>query len=62
MLDLRDAVVKGDVNDNTIEKRIILPWSFIGSLRYMIENYQDVIIIGRYFRDHNLFIIFTYNA
>jgi hypothetical protein len=35
----------GDTNLYLLEKRIVLPSSFTRSPRYMIENYQDAMVI-----------------
>lgn len=45
-----------------LEKKIILPSSFTGSPRDMIQNDQDAIAIYRWHRHPNLFITFTCNA
>ncbi|KAI9070477.1 hypothetical protein K1719_047560 [Acacia pycnantha] len=44
---LADAVLSGETNGATIGKRIILPSSFTGGSRYMIQNYQDAMAICR---------------
>ena len=59
---IKDTVVRGDVDENVIGKRIILPSSIIESSRYMIQNYQDIMIIYRYHGYPDHFITFTYNA
>ncbi|CAH9082793.1 unnamed protein product [Cuscuta europaea] len=42
---LNDALLHGDTNPATQGKRIILPSTFIGRARYMIQNYQDAMAI-----------------
>ena len=42
---LKDAVLRGDTNPITVGKRIVLPSSFTGSPRYMVQNYQDAMAI-----------------
>jgi hypothetical protein len=59
---LRDAVLRGDTSPAFIGKRIVLPSSFTGSPRYMIENYQDVVAICKWVGYSDLFITFTCNA
>ncbi|KAI9120964.1 hypothetical protein K1719_007997 [Acacia pycnantha] len=44
---LTDAVLSGETNCATIGKRIILPSSFTGGARYMMQNYQDAMAICR---------------
>lgn len=41
--------------------RLVLPSSFIGGPRYMIQNYQDAMAICRWARPPDLFITFTCN-
>ena len=36
---LEDALHKGDVDGSGIGKKVILPTNFIGSKRYMVQNY-----------------------
>ncbi|CAH9106984.1 unnamed protein product, partial [Cuscuta europaea] len=55
---LTDAVVRGETNPNTQGKRIILPSSFTGGARYMIQNYQDAMAIVTQFGNPDLFITF----
>ena len=58
---LKDAVFKGDTTPSSVGKRIVLPSSFTGSPRYMIQNYQDAMAICRWAGYPDLFIIFTCN-
>ncbi|KAK0603721.1 hypothetical protein LWI29_007903 [Acer saccharum] len=59
---IQDAVVNGDSNAKDLGKRVILPSSYTGSARYMINNYQDAMAICRCFGNPNLFITFTCNS
>ena len=59
---LKDAVMRGDTTPASTGKRIVLPSSFTGSLRYMIENYQDAMVICRWAGYPDLFITFTCNV
>ncbi|CAH9148733.1 unnamed protein product, partial [Cuscuta epithymum] len=58
---LTDALLRGDINPATQGKRIVLPSSFTGGARYMIQNYQDAMAICRWIGYPNLFITFTCN-
>ncbi|XP_045789015.1 uncharacterized protein LOC123884059 [Trifolium pratense] len=42
---LTEAIVSGDCVANVTGKRIVLPASFVGGARYMIQNYQDAMTI-----------------
>ena len=59
---LKDAVIRGDTTPASSGKRFVLPLSFTGSPRYMIENYQDAMAICRWVGYLNLFITFTCNT
>ncbi|KAI9083809.1 hypothetical protein K1719_034277 [Acacia pycnantha] len=58
---LSDALISGERNASTIGKRIILPSSFTGGARYMIQAYQDAMTICRFAGYPDLFITFTCN-
>ncbi|XP_019190490.1 PREDICTED: uncharacterized protein LOC109184951 [Ipomoea nil] len=58
---LSDALTRGEVQPSSTGKRIILPSSFTGGARYMIQNYQDAMAICRFIGYPNLFITFTCN-
>ncbi|XP_031120315.1 uncharacterized protein LOC116023454 [Ipomoea triloba] len=58
---LSDALTRGEVDTRNQGKRIILPSSFTGGARYMIQNYQDAMAICRAKGYPNLFITFTCN-
>ncbi|XP_019196182.1 PREDICTED: uncharacterized protein LOC109190186 [Ipomoea nil] len=58
---LSDALTRGEVDPSTFGKRIILPSSFTGGARYMVQNYQDAVAICRWIGYPNLFITFTCN-
>lgn len=59
---LKDAVVRGDTTPSSIGKRIVLPSSFTGSPRYMIQNFQDAMAICRWVGHPDIFLTFTCNA
>ncbi|XP_048615648.1 uncharacterized protein LOC125588375 [Brassica napus] len=56
-----DAVGKGDTDARTVGKRFILPPSFTGGPRYLIEKYHDAMAICRQFNNPDLFITMTAN-
>ncbi|XP_057811702.1 uncharacterized protein LOC131025941 [Salvia miltiorrhiza] len=58
---LTDALIRGETNPATRGKRVILPSSFVGGARYMVQNYQDVMAICKWAGYPNLFITFTCN-
>ncbi|XP_023916072.1 uncharacterized protein LOC112027653 [Quercus suber] len=59
---LKDAVMRGDTTSASSGKIFVLPSSFTGSPRYMIENYQDAMAICRWAGYLDLFITFTCNT
>ncbi|KAI9121211.1 hypothetical protein K1719_008244 [Acacia pycnantha] len=58
---LSDALISGERNASNIGKRIILPSTFTGGARYMIQAYQDAMTICRFAGYPDLFITFTCN-
>ncbi|XP_019149843.1 PREDICTED: uncharacterized protein LOC109146643 [Ipomoea nil] len=58
---LTDALTRGEVDPTSQGKRIILPSSFTGGARYMVQNYQDAMAICRWIGYPSLFITFTCN-
>ncbi|XP_019188283.1 PREDICTED: uncharacterized protein LOC109182587 [Ipomoea nil] len=58
---LTDALTRGDLSPAAQGRRIILPSSFTGGARYMIQNYQDAMAICRWIGYPDLFITFTCN-
>ncbi|XP_074296486.1 uncharacterized protein LOC141626705 [Silene latifolia] len=58
---LRESVANGHTNPSTRGRRIVLPSSFTGGARYMIQNYQDAMATCREFGYPDLFITFTCN-
>ncbi|WVZ97030.1 hypothetical protein U9M48_042596 [Paspalum notatum var. saurae] len=59
---IHDALHKGDFDGDSIGKKVILPASFIGSKRYMVQNHQDAMAICRFYGPPDLFITFTCNT
>ncbi|XP_019164327.1 PREDICTED: uncharacterized protein LOC109160496 [Ipomoea nil] len=58
---LTDALTRGELSPAAQGRRIILPSSFTGGARYMIQNYQDAMAICRWIGYPDLFITFTCN-
>ncbi|CAJ2653406.1 unnamed protein product [Trifolium pratense] len=58
---LTEAIVSGDYVANATGKRIVLPASFVGGARYMIQNYQDAMTICSWAGYPDIFITFTCN-
>ncbi|XP_019163585.1 PREDICTED: uncharacterized protein LOC109159928 [Ipomoea nil] len=58
---LFDALTRGEVQPRTHGRRIVLPSSFTGGARYMVQNYQDAMAICGWIGYPNLFITFTCN-
>ncbi|KAJ1686825.1 hypothetical protein LUZ63_010753 [Rhynchospora breviuscula] len=56
---VRDAVINYDLLGHTVGRRIVLPPSYVGSPRYMFQNYQDAIAVCRHLGPPHLFITFT---
>ncbi|XP_033134461.1 uncharacterized protein LOC117127850 [Brassica rapa] len=56
-----DAILQGDASSKKMGKRIILPSSFTGGPRYMVENYRDAMAICRWYGNPDLFITITAN-
>ncbi|CAN6996459.1 unnamed protein product, partial [Brassica oleracea var. botrytis] len=56
-----DAVSKGDTDAKIIGHRFILPPSFTGGPRYLVEKYHEVMAICREFGNPDLFITMTAN-
>ena len=54
-------MTRGDTRAEAIGQRIILPSSFTGSPRYMMQNYQDAMALCRTYGNPDLFITFTSN-
>ncbi|XP_025692541.1 uncharacterized protein [Arachis hypogaea] len=58
---IKEAVLSGETTPSSRGKRIILPSSFTGGPRYMIQNYQDAMAICKVVGYPDLFITFTCN-
>lgn len=58
---LTDAISRGDTSPASIGQCIVLPSSFTGSPRFMIQNYHDALAICRWACPPDLFVTFTCN-
>ncbi|KAM0912338.1 hypothetical protein ACQ4PT_012850 [Festuca glaucescens] len=58
---LVDAVGAGRMDGSEVGKKNILPSSFTGGRRYMVENFQDAVAISRVHGCPDLFSTFTCN-
>ena len=61
MQGVQEAMNRGETNSSAIGKRIVLPSSFTGGMRYMFNNCQDAMAICKTFGYPDLFITITYN-
>jgi hypothetical protein len=58
---LQDAIIACDNSVAAIGQRIILPFSFTGGPRHMVQNYQDAMAIYRWAHCPDAFVTFTCN-
>ncbi|XP_031131886.1 uncharacterized protein LOC116033274 [Ipomoea triloba] len=58
---LFDALTRGELDSRSQGRRIVLPSSFTGGARYMVQNYQDAMAICAWIGYPNIFITFTCN-
>jgi hypothetical protein len=56
-----DAIANNDANIDNLGRLIVLPSSFIGSYRHMVQLYQDSMAIVRQYGKPDLFITMTCN-
>ncbi len=59
---VQEAMNQGETNSSAIGKRIVLPSSFTGGMRYMFNNCQDAMAICKTFGYPDLFITITCNV
>jgi hypothetical protein len=57
---LEDAIHDGDAD--VAGKKVILPATFCGGPRFMVQHYQDAMAIVRTFGKPTFFVTFTCNA
>jgi len=58
---LTEAILRGETQSTSTGKRVVLPSTFVGGSRYMIQNYQNVMAICGWAGFPDLFITFTCN-
>jgi hypothetical protein len=58
---LAEAILRGETDATHTGRRIVLPATFVGGTRYMIQNYQDAMAICSWAGYPDLFITFTCN-
>lgn len=56
-----DSLHTGNVNASNVGKGIILPAGFVGSRRYMQQNFQDALAVCRYIDHPHIFLTMTTN-
>ncbi|KAK1352145.1 hypothetical protein POM88_053649 [Heracleum sosnowskyi] len=56
-----DLVRKGDDNTANVGKGVILPSGFVGSKRYMQQNFQDALAVCRHVGHPDIFLTMTTN-
>lgn len=55
------AILHAETNPTSEDKWIMLSSSFTGGIRYILQNYQDAMVICKWTGYSNLFITFTCN-
>lgn len=58
---LTDVILRGETDPSRCGRRIVLPATFVGGARYMIQNYLDAMAICGWAGYPDLFITFTCN-
>jgi len=58
---LTEAILRGETDLSSKGRRVVLPATFVGGPRYMIQNYQDAMAICGWIGYPDLFITFTCN-
>ncbi|CAH1433999.1 unnamed protein product [Lactuca virosa] len=58
---LRNQKAQGTTNISNVGQRVILPSSFTGGARYMLQNYLDAMSLCKWFGYPDFFITFTCN-
>ncbi|XP_074363403.1 uncharacterized protein LOC141703913 [Apium graveolens] len=56
------SVSRGDVDSSNTGKGIVLPAGYIGSKRYMQQNFQDALAVCRYIGHPDIFLTMTCNS
>ncbi|XP_074375245.1 uncharacterized protein LOC141717019 [Apium graveolens] len=60
-MNIRDSLQTGDSDSNNLGKSFILPARFVGSRRYMQQNFQDALAVCRYIGHPDIFLTMTTN-
>jgi hypothetical protein len=58
---ISDAIGQGSSTGKSVGVRVLLPSGFVGSGRYMAQNFQDAMAICRVYGAPDLFVTFTCN-
>ena len=58
---IRDFVRSGTSETSNVGKGFILPAGFVGSRRYMQQNFQDALVVCRFIGHPDIFLIMTTN-
>lgn len=56
-----DSVRRGDFDTSNFGKGVILPAGFVGSRRYMQQNFQDALAVCRHVGHPDIFLTMTTN-
>ncbi|XP_017250901.2 uncharacterized protein LOC108221541 [Daucus carota subsp. sativus] len=56
-----DSVRNGDLSSSNVGKGVILPAGFVGSKRYMQQNFQDALAVCRHVGHPDIFLTMTTN-
>ncbi|XP_074351702.1 uncharacterized protein LOC141690842 [Apium graveolens] len=56
------SVSRGDVDSSNTGKGIVLPAGYVGSKRYMQQNFQDALAVCRYIGHPDIFLTMTCNS
>lgn len=59
---IADAIDHGLESGDSVGQKYVLPSSFTGGRRYMVQNYQDAMAVCRVFGSPDLFVTFTCNS
>lgn len=54
-----DTVRNGDLNSSNVGKSVIFPAGYIGSRRYMQQNFQDALVVCRHVGHPDIFLTMT---
>ena len=57
-----DSIRNGDGNSNNVGKGVILPAGYVGSKRYMQQNFQDALVVCRHVGHPDVFLTMTCNS